>query len=89
MAGKLRIAVYHNLPTGGGKRALYNHVKALKEKGHFLEAWTTDLDNNFLPLSNLIKEHHIPLKTEFEKSYNIKSPIRKINRQREILKKHS
>ena len=32
----MKIAIWHNLPSGGGKRALYNHIKALKENGHYV-----------------------------------------------------
>jgi len=34
---RLKIAVWHNLPSGGGKRALYQHVKGLVDRGHDLE----------------------------------------------------
>jgi glycosyltransferase involved in cell wall biosynthesis len=54
----MRIAVWHNLPSGGGKRALYYHVKGLVERGHHVEIWcppTADL--TFWPLGALAKEH--------------------------------
>jgi glycosyltransferase involved in cell wall biosynthesis len=35
----MRIAVWHNLSFGGAKRALYYHLKAFKEEGHYLEIW--------------------------------------------------
>jgi glycosyltransferase involved in cell wall biosynthesis len=58
----MRIAVWHNLPSGGGKRALYYHVKGLIERGHQVEAWCpSTADQNFLPLSELIEEHVLPL----------------------------
>lgn len=57
----MRIAIWHNLPSGGGKRALYYHVKGLVERGHDLEAWCpSTADNTYLPLSDLIKENIIP-----------------------------
>jgi glycosyltransferase involved in cell wall biosynthesis len=58
----MRIAIWHNLPSGGGKRALYYHVKGLLGRGHYLEAWcppTADVD--FLPLGDMIPEHVLPL----------------------------
>lgn len=62
---KLRIAVWHNLPSGGGKRQLYNHVKGLVERGHYVESWCPDTaDQKYLPLGSLIKENIIPLKTK-------------------------
>ena len=62
---RLRIAVWHNLPSGGGKRALYHHVKGLVARGHKLEAWTLDTaDRSYLPLEVLIEEHVVPFKAE-------------------------
>lgn len=59
---KLRIAIWHNLPTGGGKRQLYNHVKGLLERGHHLEAWCPDTAvKDYLALNTLIKENVVPL----------------------------
>ncbi len=55
---KLRIAIWHNLPSGGGKRQLYYHVNGLIERGHHVESWCPHTaDQEFLPLSALIKEH--------------------------------
>src|SRR6184192_2997391 len=58
----MRIAVCHNLPSGGGKRALYYHVRGLIERGHSVEAWCPSTsDRNYLPLSELITEHVLPI----------------------------
>src|SRR5207249_10402816 len=58
----MRIAVWHNLPSGGGKRALYYHVRGLIERGHSVEAWCPSTsDRNYLPLSELITEHVAPI----------------------------
>src|SRR6266480_7945430 len=58
----MRIAVWHNLPSGGGKRALYYHVRGLIERGHSVEAWCPSTsDRNYLPLSELITEHVVPI----------------------------
>ena len=58
----MRIAVWHNLPSGGGKRALYYHVRGLIERGHSVEAWCPSTsDRNYLPLSELITEHVLPI----------------------------
>jgi len=70
---KLRIAVWHNLPSGGGKRALYYHVKGLVERGHTVESWCPPTaDQTYLPLSQLIKEHIVPFSWEPRK---LKVPI--------------
>ena len=59
---KLRIAVWHNLPSGGGKRQLYYHVKGLMERGHTVESWCPDsADQKYLPLSSVTREHVLPL----------------------------
>ena len=57
----MRIAVWHNLPSGGGKRALYYHVKGLVERGHSVEYWSPDMaDRSYLPLEELIPDHVVP-----------------------------
>jgi glycosyltransferase involved in cell wall biosynthesis len=59
---KMRIAVWHNLPSGGGKRALYYHIRGLVERGHSVEAWCPSTsDRNYLPLGELITEHVAPI----------------------------
>jgi glycosyltransferase involved in cell wall biosynthesis len=58
----MRIAIWHNLPSGGGKRALYDHVRGLVARGHTVEAWCPPTaDRNFLSLSPLIPEHVVDL----------------------------
>ena len=58
----MRIAVWHNLPSGGGKRTLYYHVRGLVEKGHSVEAWCPSIsDRTYMPLSEFIMEHVVPL----------------------------
>ena len=85
----MKIAIWHNLPAGGAKRTLYNHVKELKERGHYLEAWTTDLSSeNYLPLSPLIKEHRKPVSAKLNKINTTDSPIKKALKTSGVLKKH-
>jgi glycosyltransferase involved in cell wall biosynthesis len=58
----MKIAIWHHLPSGGGKRALHNQVRGLLERGHTLEAWTLDTsDRGYLPLGELIRERVTPL----------------------------
>jgi glycosyltransferase involved in cell wall biosynthesis len=60
----MRIAVWHNLPSGGGKRALHDHVRGLVERGHDLTVWCPETaDRDFLPLSRFATEHVLPLET--------------------------
>ena len=58
----MKIAIWHNLRSGGGKRALYDHVVGLLARGHTLEAWCPPTaDREYLPLSPLIPEHVVDL----------------------------
>ncbi|MFC1701440.1 glycosyltransferase family 4 protein [Pseudomonadota bacterium] len=58
----MKIAIWHNLPSGGGKRALYYHVRGLVERGHCVEVWSPPLvDDTYMSLSTMAKEHVIPL----------------------------
>ncbi len=58
----MRIAVWHNLPSGGGKRALYDHVQGLLARGHYVESWCPPTaDQDFLSIGDLVLEHTIPL----------------------------
>jgi glycosyltransferase involved in cell wall biosynthesis len=57
----MRIAVWHNLPSGGGKRALHYHVRGLVARGHTVEAWCPPTaDQSYLPLRELVPEHVVP-----------------------------
>ncbi len=58
----MKIAVWHNLPSGGGKRALYDQVRGLLRRGHKIEVWCPPTaDRSFLPLADLVTEHVVPL----------------------------
>jgi len=61
----MKIAVWHNLPSGGGKRALYYHVRGLVKRGHDLSCWTLDTaDRSFLPLSEFASERVVSIESE-------------------------
>lgn len=77
---KLRIAIWHNLPSGGGKRQLYSHVKGLVERGHYVESWCPDsADQNFLPLRSLIKENVIPFRRSHKYFHDIYKPANRVS----------
>ena len=58
----MRIAVWHNLPSGGGKRALFDQVRDLVARGHEVEAWCPPTaDRSYLPLSDVVREHVVPM----------------------------
>lgn len=56
----MKIAIWHNLSTGGGKRALYSHVEGLVVRGHELQGWTLSERHDYLPLSGLLSERIVP-----------------------------
>jgi glycosyltransferase involved in cell wall biosynthesis len=58
----MRIAVWHNLPSGGGKRALVDHVDGLLARGHEVEVWTNPLSAAEPPhFSGSPVQHLVPL----------------------------
>ncbi|WP_338874774.1 glycosyltransferase family 4 protein [Spirosoma sp. SC4-14] len=59
----MKIAIWHNLPSGGASRALHQHIKGLAERGHYIEVWTSSLaDSQFLDVDSYVaKTHIIPL----------------------------
>jgi glycosyltransferase involved in cell wall biosynthesis len=74
----MKIAVWHNLPSGGGKRSLYHHVRGLLERGHTVESWCpSSADQTYLPISKLTTEHILPLSW---KSRSSKVPSNRILR---------
>jgi glycosyltransferase involved in cell wall biosynthesis len=59
----MKIAIWHNLPSGGAKRALFYQVKGMLERGHQLEVWCPpDANRSYLPLNPLVTEHVLPLR---------------------------
>lgn len=54
--------MWHDLPSGGAKRALHAHVSGLVERGHHVELWSPErVDADFLPLGGIANEHIVPL----------------------------
>lgn len=59
---KLRIAVWHNVPSGGARRLLHGHVRGLLQRGHSVALWRPPTsDESYLPLASLVTEHVVPL----------------------------
>ena len=55
----MNIAVFHNLPSGGGKRALYEQVRRLSEK-HTIDVYTlSSADHDFGDLRPFCREHRV------------------------------
>ncbi|MCW3036927.1 MAG: glycosyltransferase [Actinobacteria bacterium] len=60
----MKIAVWHDLPSGGGKRALHDQLQGLISLGHFAESWCPPTaDQDFLPLGDLVDEHVVPMRS--------------------------
>ncbi|MCM2317644.1 MAG: glycosyltransferase [Thermoanaerobaculia bacterium] len=58
----MRIAVWHNLPSGGGARALHDQIIGLLGRGHSLEVWCPpDADDTFLSVRDLVPVHVVPI----------------------------
>ena len=59
----MRIAVWHNLPSGGGQRALYDHVRGLVQSGHEVEIFSPPTaDRKMLDINALAPYHEVPLR---------------------------
>jgi glycosyltransferase involved in cell wall biosynthesis len=56
----MKIAVFHNLPSGGAKRALFGYVEYLTKTGHQVEVFVPSTANEeFLPLNNVASDVHV------------------------------
>lgn len=56
-ATPLRIALFHDLPSGGAKRTAYAQVAGLVERGHRVSCFTTSNgEENFFPLRQVAHE---------------------------------
>lgn len=59
----MRIAIWHNLPSGGGFRALFDQVCGLTSRGHHIEVWCPEsAERNLLPIDSVVTVHRLPLK---------------------------
>ncbi|RAP45911.1 MAG: glycosyl transferase [Methanosphaera sp. rholeuAM6] len=51
---QLKIAVFHNLPSGGAKRSLYTYIQYLTQQGHIVDVFIPETANEeYLPLENV------------------------------------
>jgi glycosyltransferase involved in cell wall biosynthesis len=56
----MRIAFFHHVRAGGSKRALVEMARALKRRGHAVDAYTLETaDETFLPLAEVVDRLHI------------------------------
>jgi glycosyltransferase involved in cell wall biosynthesis len=53
----LKIAIFHDFPPCGGKRALFHFTEYLAKHGHVLDLYTlTSSDETFLPLAHFVRQ---------------------------------
>ena len=50
----MKIAVFHNLPSGGGKRALYNNVNYLVKDNEVDVFVPSTANEDYLPLKGIV-----------------------------------
>ena len=75
----MKIAIWHNLPSGGGKRALYDQVTMLLKRGHHVEIWHPSCaDTNYLDMSGRVKEHSLPCKIYNFSSHNVVGKFKRL-----------
>lgn len=56
----MKIAVFHNLPSGGAKRALYGYLDYLDKGGHEVDVYVpSTADEEFMPLKNVSRNLEI------------------------------
>jgi glycosyltransferase involved in cell wall biosynthesis len=71
----MKVAVWHNLHSGGGKRALHDHVRGLVMRGHYVESWSPPAaDLSYMPLSRYAAEHVVPFDWKWQPAGS-RSPI--------------
>jgi glycosyltransferase involved in cell wall biosynthesis len=72
----MRIALYHNLPSGGAKRAVYEWTQRLC-KNHDIDVYTlSTADHNFCDIRPLVNEHYV---FDFTPHELFKSPNGRLN----------
>jgi hypothetical protein len=76
---KYKIAVFHNLPSGGAKRSLYTYIQYLTNHGHTVDVYIPETANeDYLPLEEVASSVKIfEVKKSFwrEKLYSIFSYV--------------
>jgi glycosyltransferase involved in cell wall biosynthesis len=52
----MKIAIFHNLPSGGARRAMVEMVKRLASRGHIIDEFCPETANlSFLPLNGMVR----------------------------------
>lgn len=72
----MKIAIYHNLPSGGAKRALFEWVKRLAD-AHSIDVYTlSTADHNYLDIRPFVQKYHIE---QFTPHKLFKRPFGRLN----------
>lgn len=67
----MKIAIWHNLPSGGGKRALFALARGLHARGHELAAWCSpSAARDYLPLSGFMSERVVARRTRSHQAWH-------------------
>jgi glycosyltransferase involved in cell wall biosynthesis len=79
----MKIAIWHNLPSGGAKRSFHYEVRELVRRGHTVESWCPPTaDQSFLSIGELVPEHIVPFEWQDARRSNpfarLLSPYRNI-----------
>lgn len=76
---KYKIAVFHNLPSGGAKRSLYTYIQYLTHHGHIVDVYIPETANEeYLPLEEVassVKIYEVKKSFWREKLYSIFSYV--------------
>ena len=76
---QLKIAVFHNLPSGGAKRSLYTYIQYLTQQGHIVDVFIPETANEeYLPLesvANSVVKYDVKPSFFREKIYSIFSYV--------------
>jgi glycosyltransferase involved in cell wall biosynthesis len=79
MAKSLRIAVWYNLPTGGARRALHDHVKGLVARGHEVECFRPPIPSPEW-MAMPCPEQEVPLRQAGNETTYLGRVVRHLNR---------
>lgn len=89
----MKIAIWHNLPSGGAKRSFYYEVRELVRRGHEVESWCPPTsDQSYLPIGDLVTEHIVPFHWNDHPAKNpfsrVAGPYRNIVGKLEAMDRH-
>ncbi len=72
----MKIAVFHNLPSGGAKRMIYEQIRRLAGQHEFHVFTTNHADHEFCDIRPFVKSHHV---FEYKLGKLFQSPFGRLN----------